>query len=434
METQSYERPSRWNTPLEMFGSLLAGIAFAIGHDQFYRHLDGKFLDQSSISQEWVIRIGTGFAFLVKTLLVVATCIAYSQRMWYNLKKDEFQIRQIDSLTNVLLNIFTFRHVALWLRVPLLALLSIVAWALALVAVVTPGTLTVVPALTSNTTLLPAPQLSYNVTMYAQTFGTNGNYAFQESSAAVRRAAFASATSGSILPIPHPFVNMSYTLTFPAPAIQCGPANDTILSLVKSTLKNFVGSGGSVLFLSWAGDDPLTVPLLKSNNTWSPEDPPSGTLDSQPDDAAKIFFMSAQGPGPWSTNDLWRNVTECLLYNATYTTKFSFEQGTGPTAQRVEIVDLVLDQKLPVLGQPASSVRAINDTEGEHMAYQSVMDAFGKIFVGAEHGRGGVSSRTYGTSFGLTGVRWTEFEETQRDLEELFSNVTVSLFASDGLV
>lgn len=136
MATTGAEGRSHWRTPMEMFGSLLAGIAFAIGHDQFYRRLHGTFVDggdgldwnRSPIPQEWVIRIATAFAFLVKTFLVIAVCIAYSQRMWYNLNRDEFRIQQIDSLTSVLVDIFSFRRLSLWGRVPLLALMGAVAW------------------------------------------------------------------------------------------------------------------------------------------------------------------------------------------------------------------------------------------------------------------------------------------------------------------
>lgn len=102
-----------------------------------------------------MIRIGTALAFLVKTCLIAATCIAYSQRMWYSL--DDF---------------FAFRHLPLWARLPLPALIGLVAWALALITVFTPGTLTVVPSFES------VSQLSYNVTKYAQTSLTSGNYAF----------------------------------------------------------------------------------------------------------------------------------------------------------------------------------------------------------------------------------------------------------------
>ena len=136
MAAEHYDRPSRWGTPMEMFGSLLAGIALAVGHDQFYRRLDGTFVtggdgldgNVSPVPQEWVIRIGTAFAFLVKTFLVAAACVAYSQRMWHNLKTNEFQIRQIDSLTSVLVNIFSFWHLRLWGRVPVLALIGLAVW------------------------------------------------------------------------------------------------------------------------------------------------------------------------------------------------------------------------------------------------------------------------------------------------------------------
>lgn len=431
------ERRSQWATPTGMIVSLIVGILLAVGHDQFYRRLDGTFVsggdgldwNASPIPQEWVIRIGTAFAFLAKTFLVVAACVAYSQRMWYHLKTDEFRIRQIDSLTNALVDVFSFRHVALWVRVPLLALIGMVAWLLSIVAVITPGTLVVLPRFTSNATLLQVPQLSYNLTNWATTLPANGDFGFQESSAAVRRTAFASATSGTILSIPHGFVNMTYELTFPAPAIQCTPANDTIVEAVRAMAVNNTGSGGTVRFLSWAGD--TTNVLFLAGKQWDLNTPPSPALDMLSPDSAKLFFMSAQGIVPPEETNRWRNVTQCQLYNATYTAVFSF---SDDVPQRIEFSEVRLGEKLRALSRPNITKTGLLPADGEHMAYQSIMDAFGKIFVGAEHGRGGPQVTTYGTSFKLTKVRWEGMETMQRDLEELFRNITLSAFAANELV
>lgn len=296
----------------------------------------------------------------------------------------------------------------------------------------TPGTLVVVPSLTSNTTALQVPRLSFSTNGWVSTLPTNGNLAYEEPSAAVKRVTFASATSDGILPIPHKFVNMSYVLEFPAPAIQCARANDTIVKAVRSTLSKNAGSGGSVHFLAWAGDSPLVVPVLRPNSTWIPSEPPSGTLDmgSGSADAARLFFMSAEGTSA-SDQNVWRNVTECLLYNATYTTRFSF---SGSATQRVEMENITLDSRLSALNRPEDTLRGSTPAERQHMAYQAVMDAFGQLFVGAEFGKGPQFAQTYGTSFRLTRVRWIEPEETQRDLEDLFRNVTLSMLTSGGLV
>lgn len=136
MASEPYEWPPQWATPLEMSASLFAGMTLAVGHDKWYRCLDGTFVtaveglagNVSPVPQEWVIRIGTAFAFLAKMILVAAACVAYSQRIWYNLKMNEFQIRQIDTLTSLLVNIFSFWPLRLWVGVPVLALIGLIVW------------------------------------------------------------------------------------------------------------------------------------------------------------------------------------------------------------------------------------------------------------------------------------------------------------------
>jgi len=146
--------------------------------------------------------------------------------------------------------------------------------------------------------------------------------------------------------------------------------------------------------------------------------------------------MSAQGNSTGDVDDLFRNVTECALHNATYTARFAFSDSPGDDGggQRIDVLARELGPGLPRLGAPASSVAGPTPAEAEHMAYQAVVDAVGWLLVGAEHGRGGSLSQTYGSSFQMTGVRWEGWDETQRDLEELFTNVTLSMFASRDLM
>lgn len=76
-----------WLMPSLMVGSLLAGISFAIGHHIFYSKLkdqtvrgDGyKIIGTQLSDQQFNTAVGTAFAFLVRTCLVLATTAAYAQ-------------------------------------------------------------------------------------------------------------------------------------------------------------------------------------------------------------------------------------------------------------------------------------------------------------------------------------------------------------------
>ncbi|OAA59889.1 hypothetical protein SPI_06087 [Niveomyces insectorum RCEF 264] len=160
-----------WRYPALAVGLFVASLLFAVGHDLYYKSLDGKLADGddpsttsstttptstsgsmfrligsapfSSTSQTWAIRIGTGLAILHKTALVAVVGMVGAQQVWVTLRRKAMTIGGIDSLFSVLDN-----PLALWSRdllahAKMLVLLAMVAWLLPLVAVVTPATLTV---------------------------------------------------------------------------------------------------------------------------------------------------------------------------------------------------------------------------------------------------------------------------------------------------
>ena len=111
-----------------MILSLLSGVAMAVGHHIFYASFSGLLVDEASIDQTWVIRIGSGFAFLARTLLIVATSIAFVQQQWFTLASKPFKIRQINTLTSILGNAWLFCNSRIWLRFPLLTVSAGIAW------------------------------------------------------------------------------------------------------------------------------------------------------------------------------------------------------------------------------------------------------------------------------------------------------------------
>jgi len=108
--------------------SWIGGIAFAVGHHFFYARFDGQRVDMSSISQLWIVRIGTGMAFLVKTLLVVSASIAFTQHQWLTTRSKPFKVRQIDTISSILGNALGFFGTRVWLRFPVLSLLAGITW------------------------------------------------------------------------------------------------------------------------------------------------------------------------------------------------------------------------------------------------------------------------------------------------------------------
>ena len=109
-----------------MIAASLSGIAFAIGHHLFYARYNGTLV-QGSMGQKWVNRIGTAFAFLVKTFLAIAVGSAYVQRQWLSLGSQSYRISEVDSLFGILSDATLFLS-RVWLSNTLLATLAVVTW------------------------------------------------------------------------------------------------------------------------------------------------------------------------------------------------------------------------------------------------------------------------------------------------------------------
>lgn len=114
-------------TLILMTGSLLLGLALAIGHHLFYDYLNDRIV-QSQNQQEWFLRIGTGMAFLVRTLLSAAIGIAYIQILWRTLRSKSVTINGINSLFGVSHNAWDLTTLELWTAAPALTIVALIAW------------------------------------------------------------------------------------------------------------------------------------------------------------------------------------------------------------------------------------------------------------------------------------------------------------------
>lgn len=99
--------------PLLMCSSLLLAIITATAHHIFYFKVNHSVV-QSSNEQEWFIRTGTGLAFIVKTLLVASSSLAYTQLLWYTVKTKSFTLSGLDSLFAITHDVWQFFSWEAW--------------------------------------------------------------------------------------------------------------------------------------------------------------------------------------------------------------------------------------------------------------------------------------------------------------------------------
>ena len=127
-----------WVVPATMVGALLLGLLFAVGHHLFYSSLAGtrppiaiyKVAGSSFSGQELNTAVGTTFALLVRSCLVLAISLSYIQLVWYAVKSSgrELTVADMDKVTSALGNLLVVFNVFAWWRWPLVLLTAAVSW------------------------------------------------------------------------------------------------------------------------------------------------------------------------------------------------------------------------------------------------------------------------------------------------------------------
>ena len=113
--------------PIIMIASLVLGVGFALAHHFFYNSRDSTSVGDT-IQQEWYIRVGTYFAYLVTFTLGVAIATAYTQQFWYSLRSRSVTVEEVDSLFAFLVDVKPFLDIRLWRGNFMLVLIAAIKW------------------------------------------------------------------------------------------------------------------------------------------------------------------------------------------------------------------------------------------------------------------------------------------------------------------
>src|SRR6201996_1985310 len=305
-----------------------------------------------------------------------------------------------------------------------------------LAAIITPGTLIVSPILhdSSATQIVPSLDFQNNADMYGSVSQGSGLGEFDRASDEVIRVALASATSGTILPMSPPALNSSYAYIFYGPALRCEKANDTEFQFFNNLAKNYSSSNGALTlaYFSWVPSNIENsnndIPSFNQTDFTFPIDISSSTNGSQ----VNIFLACTYNQGP-STEFSCKSpvLLNCALRNVSYTVNFAFESG-----QQTMSIDSV------GAGDPVNqwdnyfaetTVRSITN---KTLSYLSVMFAFNNIITGSisfvDSTNAWLVTSTMIQSTSLTPLLASPNNETLGSaLEDLFQNITFSLFSSN---
>lgn len=154
-------------------GSLIAGCIFAIGHHAYFSSLNGKPVDTTTtlaglkvFDEKWANHVAVALAFLAKFCFSMCVGAAYVQALWKTARRPlGLSVAGLDASFSLLSNPLKFLSTDLLFSAQLLLLLAAISWLTPIVAVFTPGALTVVQQPVNGTVpcTVPALDLASNV-------------------------------------------------------------------------------------------------------------------------------------------------------------------------------------------------------------------------------------------------------------------------------
>ena len=454
-----------WRAPIVMILSVLLGTVFAIGHDRFYQHFDGREVS-SSLQQKVIINVGTAFAFLVNLTFCIAVGTVFVQQIFVSLRRKATHINDIDSIFNVMVNVWEFTKVKLWFRHWALLVIAIVVWTLPIAAVFTPGTIQVNFGLKydNSTVLRPAqPQQSWrgkqsfaNTQIDYTAIFRVGAYTYaslllNSPSGILSSVAAGSASRRNVLPIPAPDQNSSYGLTFYGPSLGCVvtpqeelatfyaalvdarktrglPGLSTILESVESA---YDYDSYVLKYNSWMKDSIYGYNL--SHPSWNNDS--SNYFPFPYSDNTGFFYFNTSGHD---------TLIECHLHNATYDVGFTFQN----SEQTINVNSVTLHELFPF---NETTIIDVNNTDisnainYDNAVFSAVQYAFNDIVVGAASNETGGGSVNNGVQYyqGLASLSvLRDFIESEEPIEPsvmvaaiqtMFQNITISTLSAPQL-
>ncbi|KAL0262041.1 hypothetical protein SLS55_003476 [Diplodia seriata] len=305
-----------WKSPTLMLSLFIFGIGCCIAHHFFYQSLDGAAVE-SSIPQQWALRIGIGLAFLAKASLAASVGVAFTQRLWVTLRTKPISLRGLDNIFSLAVDPTSFLNGEALTQAKLLCLLAAAMWCIPIIATFTPATLSVRLEIRVNTTDAKVPSLSYE---NAPNWGEyEGAQSLIGAAVPVHRVLATTSTSGDILRVTPPFPNSSYTLDFFGPSLKCynlsatdlAPEDESIVAPHRKVYESVIQAN-----------------LARDNATWAADHIYLGAT-SNASSLSDTLFINVQG--------LQEHNITCNLWNTSYTVHYnSAADGTkSPTITRL---------------------------------------------------------------------------------------------------
>ncbi|KAL7967532.1 hypothetical protein HDV63DRAFT_412565 [Trichoderma sp. SZMC 28014] len=419
---------------------LLFSVAFIIGHHFFYQSLSGKpppnvvyfsGFAGGLTGQQINLAVGSAFAFLVSSSLGIVITTAANQALWVAIRTKPSKLEMIDSLANATTNIWNVFDFRLWKKSPIRMALITIFWLLSIVSFITPATLNIKWSLTTSISKIRVPQVDFtsmNFANFHQVMGPTPEYVYRTPQYPVLQVVAESTVGGRILPISSPYQNATWLLKFPGPALSCENI-DNGTALYESITNNVLAAMAvgntscaySFGYIAWVPEVPpntseisfLPFPGKSSTASNTQYEPPSQGAGPMAPGTGPLTLLVAALPNmlSWKPDGCYQDdpkpskevldqvanmtLTRCMMYNTSYVANFTYvdniqsidltTQGffNNITGQDFLTGEFLLSYPEDREGYNVSDYKwGYNVSLVENYAYEAVMDAFGRIFVG----------------------------------------------------
>ncbi|PKK42204.1 hypothetical protein CI102_14753 [Trichoderma harzianum] len=476
---------------------LILGSALAAGHHIFYQSLDRKpppntiyglqGFPVSLTGQQMNLAAGAAFAFLVKAVLGSAVFTSAEQATWRTMRTKALKLAVIDNLSTATTNLWSMVDLRLWRTSFDTMLLAAIYWLIPIVSFIAPATLTVEWTGVPSTFTYMVPRIDFTSLNFANIPTQEGAalaWEYSNPQYSVLEAVAASITEGHILPIPSPHQNATWLLEFPGPALSCQSiemGSTLYNSITNNILTAMVADASptdglcirSFGYVSWVPTvdvetmaiNRLPFPdMISANDTY---EPPPGTLGpvaaASPATSANALTLyiaalpgmvdSAAARGCTNSDGTFTEyalhqlanitVTQCTMYNTSYIANFTYTDG-------IQSVNLTTQASYnyvtgiegtsgvsPLMDRLSGDTPSYDVQLVENFAYQAVMDAFGRMFVGTimanteAANAEGTSAQSIGTQMVITPLLSTrEFNFLQGAVSDISTSLQTEVESS----
>ncbi|KAF9694807.1 hypothetical protein EKO04_006817 [Ascochyta lentis] len=308
-----------WMVPSAMIGFFLFATVVAIIHYIYCQHLDDKFVE-STIPQAWNNAFSIIFARVFSTALAASASTAFTQILWWYLRRRALSLSNIDALFSINCSPLHLYQVGLLKVTPILWFFGLLIPFISIATIFPPGSLVVqqLPDVQTAMAMVPTLDVDYRGNNSAVDFwayamfdhGTDGEYR----SPLIRYLSLGKRTllEGSYLTRPSPCgANCTYNLVFSAPSLQCeqDTPNPSLEGRVFKLYSNV--SQSEAISGSW---NPRTIDFMAA--------PYQANL-TESDDGHTSLYKFDLTYRDQTTNGL-RN-TSCTTLDANYTANITYE-------------------------------------------------------------------------------------------------------------